>query len=55
MAGTFIILYVGMQSSLFIVYLALCAIVLISAYFYYQQKMRNDDEDDNFNLGALVE
>lgn len=53
--GSLIILYVGMQSSLFIVYLALCAIVLISAYFYYQRKIRSDDEDDDFDLEALVE
>lgn len=45
-AGSLIILYVGLQSSAFIINLAICAIVLISAYYYHECKTKNDDDDD---------
>lgn len=54
--GSLIILIVGMQSSLFVVYLAICAIVLITAYYYYQRKINKDeDDDDNLCLESLAE
>lgn len=39
--GSLVILYVGLQNKLFIIYVIICAIVLISAYCYYYRKMIN--------------
>ncbi|MBE6023150.1 MAG: APC family permease [Cellulosilyticum sp.] len=36
--GSLIILYVGFQNKLFIVYVLICACILVSAYIYYHRK-----------------
>ena len=38
--GSLIILYVGLQNKLFIVYISICAVILIGSYSYYQKKIK---------------
>lgn len=45
MLGSMIILYVGLQNKLFILYLIICLCILVSGYLYYKKASRDSDDD----------
>lgn len=49
--GSLIILYVGLQNKLFILYVAICVCILMSGYLYYKRNTK--DSDDDFTADEL--
>ena len=45
MLGSMIILYVGLQNKLFILYLIICLCILVSGYLYYKKASKDSDDD----------
>ena len=45
MLGSMIILYVGLQNKLFILYVIICSCILVSGYLYYKKASRDSDDD----------